>query len=188
MAADLETVVDETERRMKKAVEAASHDFSSVRTGRASALLLDRLQIDSYGQLLPLKQVANVSVPDARTISISVWDRNLVGALRKAIETSDLGLTPQVEGSTIRLMLPPLNEERRKELIKVVRKKAEDAKVAVRAVRHRVVDELKALQKASTVTEDEQKRTADRVQKLTDRFIKEIDALVSNKEREIMEV
>jgi ribosome recycling factor len=188
MAATADEAVNDTESRMKKAVEAASNDFASVRTGRASASLLDRLQVDSYGQMVPLKQVAGVSVPDARTISISAWDRGQVGAIRKAIETSDLGLTPNVDGSTIRLSIPPLNEERRKELVKIVRKKAEAAKVGVRNVRQKGIDEIKALQKNHAVTEDEQKRAADKIQKLTDRFIKEVDALVEHKEREIMEV
>ena len=188
MASSFEEVVSDTETRMKKAIEAASNDFASVRTGRASASLLDRLQVDSYGQMVPLKQVAGVSTPDARTISISAWDRSTVGAIRKAIETSDLGLTPNIDGTTIRLQIPQLNEERRKDLVKIVRKKAEEAKVAVRNVRHKGVDELKVLQKANTITEDENKRASERVQKLTDRYTKEIDTLVENKEREIMEV
>ncbi len=188
MSMTLEEVIHETETKMHKAIEAATHDFASVRTGRASTALLDRLLVDSYGQMVPLKQVAGVATPDARTISISAWDRGVVGAIRKAIETSDLGLTPNIDGSTIRLQIPPLNEERRKELVKIVRKKAEDAKVAVRNIRHKGVDELKTLHKATSITEDEQKRAAERIQKLTDRFTKEIDSLVERKEHEILEV
>lgn len=137
---------------------------------------------------MPLKQVASVGAPDARTLLIQAYDRGTVSAIRKAIETSDLSLTPHVDGQQIRLTIPPLTEERRKELVKVVRKKAEDGKVAIRNVRHKAVDELKHLLKDAKITEDENKRAAERVQKLTDRYIKDVDGLLGAKEREIMEV
>jgi ribosome recycling factor len=184
----LAEVQKQTETKMAKALEATRSDFASVRTGRASTALLDRVQVESYGAMVPIKTVATVTTPDARSLQIQAFDRNVVGAIRKAIETSELGLTPNIDGSTIRLMIPPLNEERRKDLVKVIRKKAEDGKVAVRNIRHKSVDEIKALLKAATITEDESKRANDAIQKLTDRFIKDVDALTANKEKEIMEV
>jgi ribosome recycling factor len=186
------TTIDEifkhTEERMQKALEATRNDFASVRTGRASPAILDRLHVEAYGAHVPLKQVATVSAPDARTLQIAAFDRNTVGAIRKAIETSDLGLTPNIDGSNVRLSIPPLNEERRKDLVKMIRKKAEEHKVAVRNIRHKSVDELKVLHKDSKVTDDEHKRGTDKIQKLTDKYVKDVDGLVANKETEIMEV
>jgi ribosome recycling factor len=173
---------------MHKALESTRGEFTAVRTGRASVGLVDRLHVDAYGSSVPLKQVASVSVPDARTLQISAFDRTTVGAIKKAIETSDLGMTPNVDGQHIRLSIPPLTEERRKDLVKIVRKKAEDGKVAVRNIRHKSVDEIKALLKESKITEDENKRAGEHVQKLTDKFIKDIDGLTASKEKEIMEV
>ncbi len=184
----LDEVFKHTEDRMQKALEAARHDFASVRTGRASPALLDRLHVEAYGAHVPLKQLASVSTPDARTLQIAAFDRNTVGAIRKAIETSDLGLTPNIDGSNIRLGIPPLTEERRKDLVKVIRKKAEDGRIAIRNVRHKSTDEVKVLHKDGKVTDDEFKRAGDRIQKLTDKFIKDVDGLVSGKEKEIMEV
>ncbi len=178
----------EIESRMQKCVEATVHEFATIRTGRASPALLDRLAVEAYGQPVPVKQVAGVSVPDSRTLLISAWDKSVVPAIRKAIEKSDLGLTPNVDGSTIRLVIPPLNEERRKELAKVVKKKAEDGRIAVRNVRHKAHDELRAQLKAAEITEDDNKRMQDSLQRLTDRFVKEIDGLVAAKEKEILEV
>jgi ribosome recycling factor len=177
-----------TEEKMKKAVEATLHEFTAVRTGRASPALLDRLQVEAYGSSVPIKQVASVSAPDARSLMVTAFDRSTVPAIRKAIETSDLGLNPNVDGNTIRLGIPPLTEDRRKDLVKVVHKKAEDGKIAVRNIRHKAIDEMKALLKSHDITEDENKRAADSVQKLTDKYIKEIESLLGNKEHEIMEV
>ncbi|MBD5632847.1 MAG: ribosome recycling factor [Candidatus Eremiobacteraeota bacterium] len=185
---EIDDIVKATEQRMQKALEATRNDFASVRTGRASPALLDRLHVEAYGVSTPLKQVASVSTPDARTLQIQAFDRSTVGAIRKAIETSDLGLSPNIDGSNIRLMIPPLTEDRRKDLVKVVRKKAEDGKVAVRNVRHKGVDEIKALLKDGKITEDDNKRAGERVQKATDKHIKDVDALVAAKEKEIMEV
>ena len=178
----------EIESRMHKCVEATRADFASIRTGRATPALLDRLHVEAYGQSLPLKQVAGVSAPDTRSLTISAFDKSLVPDIRKAIEKSDLGLTPNVDGTTIRLVIPPLNEERRKDLAKVVKKKAEDGKIAVRNVRHKTHDELRAQLKSSEITEDDNKRMQETLQKLTDRYVKEIDALAAAKEKEIMEV
>ena len=184
----LDDVYKHTEERMQKALEATRNEFAAVRTGRASPGLVDRLHVEAYGSSVPLKQVASVSVPDARTLQISAFDRTTVGAIKKAIETSDLGMTPNVDGQHIRLSIPPLTEERRKDLVKIVRKKAEDGKVAVRNIRHKSVDELKTLHKDSKVTDDENKRATDHIQKLTDKYTKDIDGLVHSKEKEIMEV
>ena len=184
----LDDVYKETEARMNKAMESTRSDFASIRTGRASPALLDRIMVEAYGSPVPLKQVASVSSPDGRSLLISAFDKSQVGAIRKAIETSDLGLNPNVDGGNVRLTIPPLTEERRKDLVKVIKKKSEEHKVAIRNIRHKAVDEIKALQKSHDLTEDGVKRGGDHVQKLTDKFVKQIDELVSGKEKEIMEV
>ncbi len=178
----------DVESRMSKCVEATRSDFASIRTGRATPVLLDRLHVDAYGQSVPLKQVAGVSAPDTRTLVIAAWDKSVVPEIKKAIEKSDLGLTPNIDGTAIRLIIPPLNEERRRDLAKVVKKKAEDGKIAVRNVRHKAHDEIKGQLKSSEITEDDNKRMQEMLQKLTDRYVKEIDSLVAAKEKEIMEV
>jgi len=178
----------EIESRMHKCVEATRNEFATIRTGRAAPALLDRVVVEAYGQPVPLKQVAGVSTPDSRTLLISAWDKSVVPAIRKALEKSDLGLTPNVDGAAIRLSIPPLNEERRKELAKLVKKKAEDGRVAVRNVRHKAHDELKTQLKSHDITEDDNKRMQESLQRLTDRYVKEIDGLVAAKEKEIMEV
>ncbi len=185
---EIDDVITTMEGRMQKAIDATRNDFASVRTGRASPALLDRIQVEAYGATAPLKSMASVSTPDARTLQITAFDRNTVGAIRKAIETSDLGLTPNIDGSTIRLQIPQPTEERRKDLVKVIKKKAEDGKVAVRNVRHKCVDEIKALLKDGKITEDDNKRAGERVQKITDKFVKDVDTLVVTKEKEILEV
>ncbi|MDQ6825960.1 MAG: ribosome recycling factor [Candidatus Eremiobacteraeota bacterium] len=184
----IEQIFKDAESKMSKAVDATRGDFSSVRTGRATPALLDRLHVEAYGQAVPLKQVAGVSSPDARTLLISAWDRGTVGEIRKAIEKSDLGLTPNIDGQNIRLIVPPLSEERRKDLVKVIRKKAEEGKIAVRNVRHKFHDDIKMQLRDHGITEDESKRSQDNLQKLTDRYVKEIDTLAGTKEKEIMEV
>jgi ribosome recycling factor len=178
----------DVESKMNKCLDATRAEFASIRTGRATPALLDRLHVDAYGSSVPLKQVAGISTPDARTLVISAFDKGVVGEIRKAIEKSDLGLTPNVDGTTIRLVVPPLNEERRKDLVKVVKKKAEDGKVAVRNVRHKAHDDIKAQLKTHDITEDESKRMQDQLQKITDRFVKDIDTIVAAKEKDIMEV
>lgn len=178
----------EIESKMQKCVEATRAEFAAIRTGRATPALLDRVLVEAYGQSVPLKQVAGVSAPDTRTLLISAWDKGVVGEIRKAIEKSDLGLTPNVDGTAIRLSVPSLNEERRRDLAKLVKKKAEDGKIAVRNVRHKAHDDIKAQLKSHEITEDDNKRMQESLQKLTDRFIKDIDMLVGAKEKEIMEV
>ncbi len=178
----------EAEGKMNKCVDATRSEFAAIRTGRATPALLDRIQVEAYGTLVPLKQVATVSAPDPRSLTIVAFDRNTVGDIRKAIEKSDLGLSPNVDGGSVRLAIPSLNEERRKDLVKIVKKKGEDGKIAVRNVRHRVHDDLRTQLKDHDITEDDNKRKQDQLQKMTDRFIKEIDQLVTAKEKEIMEV
>ena len=184
----LDDVYKLAEDKMHKALEATRGEFVAVRTGRASIGLVDRLHVEAYGTSVPLKQVATVSTPDSRTLQISAFDKTTVGAIKKAIETSDLGLTPNVDGQIVRLSIPPLNEERRKDLVKLIHKKAEDGKVAIRNVRHKSIDEIKGLHKDHKITEDEHKRGGEHVQKITDKYIKEVDALTQHKEKEIMEV
>ena len=176
------------ESKMQKCIEATRNEFASIRTGRAVPALLDRIVVEAYGQPVPLKQVAGVSTPDSRTLLITAWDKSVVPSIRKAVEKSDLGLTPNVDGSAIRLAIPPLNEERRKDLAKLVKKKAEDGRIAVRNVRHHAHDQLKGQLKSHEITEDDNKRMQETLQKLTDRYVKEIDGLVTAKEKEIMEV
>ena len=184
---DVQALKD-AENKMSKALDATRSEFAAVRTGRATPALLDRLHVEAYGASVPLKQVASISSPDARSLQITAFDRSTVGDIRKAIEKSDLGLTPNIDGSTIRLSIPPLTEDRRKELVKVIKKKAEDGRVAVRNVRHKIHDDLKAQLKDHKITEDESKRYQDQLQKTTDKYVKEIDTLVGAKEKEIMEV
>ncbi|MFN2461345.1 MAG: ribosome recycling factor [Candidatus Velthaea sp.] len=188
MVVTLDGVYKDAESKMSKALESTRSEFASIRTGRAAPSLLDRLHVEAYGTSVPLKQVATVSSPDGRSLQVAAFDKSVVGAIRKAIETSDLGLNPNIDGQTIRLSIPPLTEERRKDLVKVVRKKGEEGKVAVRNIRHKASDEVKTLHKDGTITDDDTKRAGDHVQKITDRFIKQIDELVTHKEKEIMEV
>ncbi|GAC1355679.1 MAG: ribosome recycling factor [Vulcanimicrobiaceae bacterium] len=181
-------VLKDADAKMGKALEATRSEFSAVRTGRATPALLDRIHVEAYGASVPLKQVATVSSPDPRSLQIAAFDRSTVGDIKKAIEKSDLGLTPNVDGSNVRLNIPPLTEDRRKDLVKVIKKKAEDGRIAVRNVRHKIHDDLKAQLKDHKITEDESKRYQDQLQKLTDKYVKEIDALVAVKEKEVMEV
>ena len=188
MPASLDDVYKDTDGKMNKAIESTRGEFASIRTGRAAPSLLDRIQVEAYGAMVPLKQIASVSSPDGRSLQVSAFDKSQVGAIRKAIETSDLGLNPQVDGGTIRLSIPPLTEDRRKDLVKVVKKKSEEHKVAIRNIRQKANDDVKNLVKDGTITEDQVKRGTDVVQKLTDKYIKEIDGLVTAKEHEILEV
>lgn len=178
----------DVEGKMQKCVDATRSEFAAIRTGRATPALLDRLHVDAYGQSVPLKQVAGIATPDARTLVITAYDKTTVGEIRKAIEKSDLGMSPNVDGTTIRLSVPPLNEERRRDLVKVIKKKSEDGKIALRNVRHKAHDDIKGQLKSATITEDESKRMQEQLQKLTDRYSKDIDALVASKEKEVMEV
>ncbi|MEM9106236.1 MAG: ribosome recycling factor [Pseudomonadota bacterium] len=175
-------------RRMDGAISAFKSDIAALRTGRASANVLDPVSVDAYGSKMPLNQVANISVPEPRMIMVSVWDKSMVGAVEKAIRESNLGLNPVTDGSTLRIPLPELNEERRKELVKVAHNYAENGRVAIRHVRRDGMDDLKKAEKDSDISEDEHRMQADRVQKLTDEMIAEVDRLLSDKETEIMQV
>ena len=174
--------------RMKKAVEATRTEFTAIRTGRANAALLDHVTVTAYGTDMPLRHLANVAVPDPRSIIVTPHDKSILGDIRKAIEKSDLGITPTVDGNAIRLGLPQLNEERRKELVKLVHKRAEEGRVAIRNVRRDAHEHVRAGLKDSKITEDESRRANDQLQKTTDKYIAEVDALVTHKEKEIMEV
>jgi ribosome recycling factor len=175
-------------RRMQGAVNAVKHDLNSLRTGRASASLLDPIHVDAYGSPMPLNQVATVGVPEPRLLTVQVWDRSMVHAVEKAIRDSDLGLNPLTEGQTIRLRIPEMNEQRRKEMVKVAHKYAEEARIAIRHVRRDGIDLLKKLKKDGAIGEDDERRQEEQVQKATDQSIAEVDSLLTGKEKEIMQV
>jgi ribosome recycling factor len=181
-------IKQDSEKRMKKCVEALQTDLSKIRTGRANVGLLDHVQIDYYGTMTPLSQVANVSASDSRTILVTPWEKSMVSTIEKAILNSDLGLNPATAGTAIRVPMPPLTEERRKELIKVVRNEGEQGKVSVRNVRRDANNQLKDLVKDKTISEDEERRATEVIQKLTDKYILEIDTLLSEKEKDLMEI
>lgn len=178
----------DAERRMQKAVEALKQDLAAIRTGRASSSLVDRIQVDYYGTPTPINQVASISVPDARQVVIQPWERKLLPDIEKAIQKSDLGINPNNDGQVIRLNVPPMSEERRRDMAKVLHKKLDEHKVAVRNVRRDVQDKLRDREKKKEVSEDELKRSVDRLQKLTDRFIDEMEKVGKSKEQELMEV
>jgi ribosome recycling factor len=179
---------DDIHRRMDGAVSAFKHDMASLRTGRASSNLLDAVQVKAYGTDMPLIQVATVTVPEPRMISVSVWDKSMVSAVDRAIREANLGFNPIVDGSMLRIPLPELNEQRRKELVKIAHGYAENARVAVRHVRRDGMDFLKKAEKDGDISEDDHRRQADRVQKLTDETISTVDHLLADKEAEIMQV
>ncbi|MGJ4855352.1 ribosome recycling factor [Labrys sp. KB_33_2] len=180
--------IAEVKRRMEGALNALKHELGGLRTGRASSSLLEPVHVDAYGASMQLSQVATISVPEPRLLSVQVWDRGMVGAVEKAIMNSNLGLNPQTEGQVIRLRIPEMTQDRRKELVKVAHKYTESARVAVRHVRRDGLDILKKTEKDGTIGEDEEKRLADQVQKATDAMIAEIDKTLLSKEKEIMQV
>ncbi len=177
-----------SEQKMLKSIDALKSDLAKVRTGRAHTGLLDHVMVDYYGTMMPINQVANVNLLDARTISVQPWEKKMAQAVEKAIRESDLGLNPQSQGDQIRVPMPALTEERRRELVKVIKHEAESAKVAVRNLRRDANQQLKDLVKAKEASEDDERRAQDDIQKMTDRFIVEVDKLVSQKEAEIMAV
>jgi len=181
-------ILSDTETRMSKALENLRGEMAKIRTGRATTGLLDTVKVDAYGSETPLNQVGNLSVTDAHTISIQVWDKSMMGAVEKAIRAANLGLNPMNDGTMIRVPMPPLTEERRKEIVKLVKKFGDESKVAVRNVRRDAMEHLKKAEKAEHFSEDERKRGEDDVQKKTDGKIKDIDALVAAKEKEVMAV
>ncbi|CAJ0709784.1 MULTISPECIES: ribosome recycling factor [Ralstonia] len=176
------------EQKMQKSIEALKTDLAKIRTGRAHTGLLDHVQVDYYGSMVPISQVANVTLVDARTIGVQPWEKKMVQAVEKAIREADLGLNPATMGDIIRVPTPALTEERRKELTKVVKGEGEDAKVAVRNLRRDANEQLKKLVKDKAISEDDERRGGDEVQKLTDKFVAEIDKLVAEKDKEIMTV
>lgn len=184
----LKEIFNNSEAKMKKVVEALLKDLAGLRAGRATPALLDRISIDYYGTLTPLNQLANISVPEPRLLVIQPWDRKSINDIEKAILKSDLGLTPANDGIVIRLPIPHLTTERRNDLVKAVRKKAEEEKVVVRNIRRDANDACKKAEKDSLISEDESKKALAEIQKLTDKYVKEIDQVIANKEKEIMEV
>ena len=184
----IKDIIKQTEDKMRKAVEAVRNEFVKIRTGKATTALLDGIKVEYYGSQTPLQQVANVSVKDIHTISVQPWDKTMIQPIEKSIIAANLGLNPITDANGIRVPVPPLNEERRKDLVKLVKKFAEEGKIAVRNVRRDSIENLKKSEKLEHFSEDERKRAEQDVQKMTDKFIKDIDVLVEMKEKEIMEV
>jgi ribosome recycling factor len=182
----LNEIKQDAQQRMAKSVDALKHDLQRLRTGRASTALVEHLKVNYYGSDVPISQVANIAIADARSLTITPWEKNMVQAIEKSILASDLGLNPTTAGTVIRLNMPPLTEERRKELARHVAHEGENAKVAVRNIRRDAMHHVKELLKDKQITEDEERRAEDEVQKLTDRFVKEVDGVVKAKEDELM--
>jgi ribosome recycling factor len=180
--------ISSAEHKMSRAVEAMERDFQAFRTGRASTALVERLTVDYYGAQTPLNQLAGISVPEAHQIVIQPWDRGVLGAIEKAIQKSDIGLMPNVDGTVVRLNIPPLTEDRRKDLVKSVHRRMEEAKVEIRNLRRDAADELKKEERDGTVGTDESHRQLEQLQKITDRWVGEVDRLGASKEQEVMEV
>ena len=181
-------IKQDSEKRMKKSIENLQTDLLKIRTGRANVSLLDHIQVDYYGTPTPLPQIASVTSSDSRTLTVTPWEKSMVAIIEKAILTSDLGLNPSTAGITIRVPMPPLTEERRKELIKVVRNECEQGRVSVRNIRRDANNQLKDLVKDKTISEDDERRAGEFVQKLTDKYIGEIEVLLVEKEKELMQV
>lgn len=184
----MKEVLKRAEERMQRRINHLNDEYKTIRAGRANPSILDKVTVDYYGTPTPVNQVANVSVPEARMITIQPWDASMLGAINKAIQTSEIGINPQNDGKIIRLNFPPLTEDRRKEIVKDVSKIAEGTKVQIRNVRRDAMDDLKKLKKNSEITEDDLKDGEKKVQKLTDKFIKEADSICSDKQKEIMEL
>jgi ribosome recycling factor len=184
----MHTIVKDADTRMRKSIDSYKIEITKLRTGRATPSILDHVRVDYYGNEMPLNQVANVNVADARTLTITPWEKNMIPAIEKAILNSDLGLNPATAGTVIRVPMPALNEERRKELIKIVRNEAETTRVSIRNVRRDANAALKELLKKKEMTEDEERRVADDVQKLTDKFVAEVDQLTAAKETDLMAI
>lgn len=184
----MDDILKEAERKMTVSIDHLHHEFAKVRTGRASVTLVEDMKVDYYGQPTPLNQAATLGTPDPRTITIQPWDQGLLPAIEKAIQSSDLGLNPANDGKIIRLTIPPLTEERRKDLGKVVRKYGEECKVAIRNVRREVNDQYKQLEKKHEMSEDDSRKGQEQLQKITDRLIQEVDKVTQGKEKDLMEV
>ncbi|MDR1196127.1 MAG: ribosome recycling factor [Endomicrobium sp.] len=184
----LKNLFSASEEAMKKTIEKVKADLASVRTGRASAAIVEGIKVESYGSLMPINQIAGVSVPDAKTIEIKPWDISQLGAIEKAIQKADIGMSPINDGKLIRIPVPQLTEERRKEIVKVINKTAEDYRVAVRNERRTLVDGIKKAEKDKLITEDDRKKSENEAQKITDMYIKKIDECIALKEKEIMQI
>ncbi len=184
----MKTVYSFADEKMTKTINALKNEYASIRAGRASAAVLDKIRVDYYGTPTPVNQLAAVSVAEARILTIQPWDKSVLHAIEKAIQTSDLGINPQNDGSVIRLTFPPLTEDRRKEIVKTIRSTSEESKVAIRSIRRDCMDKLKKMEKASEITEDDLKEGEKQIQDKTDKFIKEIDSIASAKEKEVMEI
>lgn len=184
----IEDILSDASSRMGKTIEALRRDLLSVRTGRASPALVESIRVDYYGTPTPLKQIATISAPEARLLVIQPWDATSIGEIKKAIQKSDLGLNPSSDGNLIRLSIPPLSEERRKDLVKAVHKKTEDGRVALRNVRRDAMEMLRDLEKEKEISQDEEKRALDRLQEITDSFIEEANVLLKEKEEELLQV
>jgi ribosome recycling factor len=184
----IDTTIKTAETKMQAAITAVEHHFNTLRTGRASTALLDDIRVEVYGQEMPIAQIANISTPDARSITIQPWDASTLGKIEKAIQTSDLGINPQNDGKIVRLVLPPLTEERRKELVKKAHHMAEEGRIAIRNVRRHAKEELDKMKKNKEISEDQAHDATDRLQKVTDKWIKKVDEVLAKKEKEIMEV
>ncbi|MBQ2811078.1 MAG: ribosome recycling factor [Alphaproteobacteria bacterium] len=185
---DINSIKNDAKTRMDKTLDSLKSDFGGLRAGRAHASLLDGIMVEAYGSLTPISQVGTVSVPDARTLSVSVWDKSIAKSVEKALRESDLGLNPVSDGTLIRVPIPPLSEERRKELVKVAGKYAEQNKVAIRNIRRDALDEVKKLKKDNLISEDEEKRAETDIQKITDEAVKKVDEMQAQKEKDIMQV
>ena len=184
----MERLISDSEKRMKKSIQALEEEFNTIRTGRASSALFEKIKVEYYGQQVPLNQVATISVPEARLVVIQPWDRSVLSEVEKAIQKSELSVNPSNDGKVIRINIPPLTEERRKEFVKLAKNKAEGCRVAIRNIRRDANEELKNKQKHSDISEDDSKRGMDDVQKLTDKYIAEVNKVLEAKEKEILEI
>lgn len=185
---EMADILDETKERMNKTINVLKSELSGLRAGRANAQVLDRIMVDYWGSMTPITQLGNISTPEPRMLIIALWDTKMISAVEKAIQKSDLGINPANDGKVIRLIFPELTEERRKDLVKTVRKKGEESKVAIRSIRRDTMEQVKKQKKNSEITEDDQKQLETKAQKLTDDFIKEIDVILAAKEKEILSV
>lgn len=184
----LNNVYKSAEEKMARAIEAVEHEFTGLRTGRASVAFVDNVQVEAYGSRMPLKQVATISTPDARTLMIQPFDKSMMASIEKALLSANLGMTPNNDGKLIRLNIPPLTEERRKELVKMAKKMAEEGRISIRNIRRHANDEIKKTEKEHEITEDDREKATKHVQEITDRHVKEIDTLLAKKEKDIMEI
>ena len=181
-------IVHETEEKMKKSLEIVNHNFAGVRSGRANAGMVEHLKVEAYGSMMPMRQVANITIPEPRTIVLQPWDPAVLKGLEKALNDSDLGISPIVDGKLVRLSIPPLTRERREELVKIVHKLAEEGRVSMRSIRRDAIEKVKSLEKDETINEDDSFKTQAEVQKLTDRYISLIDQAQASKEKDLTQV